>query len=130
MQNFDFSTMSADELRSIISSAQAALQNLETSAATRVVVEFGSYNDRRYSRPWIAKVTSWPVGAAAKLQFGHYLGTDAGGEAEIQAARGDIVRWGQKDNRGKGSTAHWGVVQADGSIAECTESEARGAYRA
>jgi hypothetical protein len=88
----------------------------------RIVVQFGSYNRRRYSNPWIAKVTAWPIGQKAVLGWGTYLGNDSGGECEIEANPGDVVRWGQKDGRGNGTMAEWGIVQADGSIATSTES--------
>lgn len=94
----------------------------------RVTVSFGAYNPRRYSRPWVARVSSWPVGGQPALDFGVFIG-DAknGGVAELAARTGDIVRWGQKDQRGS-NTPRYGIVQKDGSIAECSGEEAREAY--
>ena len=88
----------------------------------RVVVAFDAYNGRRYSRPWIARVTAWPVGDRATLEFGAYLGNERGGEVEIEAEPGAVVRWGQKDNRGNGTRAHYGIVSEDGTLSEYTES--------
>jgi hypothetical protein len=128
MQDINFSAMSADELRSIIAAAQAALVIQSASQEPmRVAIQFDSYNERRYSRPWIARVTAWPVGGRPALAFGAYVGPHGGaGEAEISARAGDIVRWGQKDGRsGNGTRAYWGVVEQDGSVTKVTEAEAR-----
>lgn len=96
----------------------------------RITKEFSSYNHRRYSRPWIAKVTGWPVGSQPTLQWGTFLGQEGeAGECEIEAEPGDLIRWGQKDNRNpKYSTAYWGKVEADGMITTLTAVEARRAY--
>ena len=94
-----------------------------------VAIEFGSYNPRRYGKPWIAKVTAWPVGGNAELDWGSYCGDDDGGEAIVDAAPGDIVRWGQRDHRGGNTTAHWGIVREDGSVDECTAPDARHHWR-
>lgn len=91
----------------------------------RVVVSIGSYNQRRYGRPWIAKVTAWPVGDKPALAWGGYAGDDNGGELEIMAAPGDIIRWGQKDGRGNSGSNEWGIVSADGKLVSCDQPEAR-----
>lgn len=95
----------------------------------RVTVEFPSYNERRYGLPWIARVTAWPVGGSPQLEFGKFIGRAGDpGECEILAQRGDIVRWGQKDNRGNHTMSRWGIVGGDGTIDDCTESQARKAF--
>ena len=66
----------------------------------RTSIEIGSYNSRRYSRPWIGRITAWPVGARPELAWGGYAEDDNGGELEIEAQAGDIIRWGQRDGRG------------------------------
>jgi hypothetical protein len=91
----------------------------------RIVQRFGSYNQRRYGRPWIAKITSWPVGGKAEVVWGSYLGSDNGGEVEIEANPGDIIRTGQKDGRGKGTSADWYIVNEDGSLKSTTAAEAK-----
>lgn len=91
----------------------------------RITKSFGCYNEKRFSKPWLARVIDWPVGRPPELRFGHYLGTSAGGESEILAQDGDVVRWGQKDNRGNHTVARWGIVESNGCIRECTEAEAR-----
>lgn len=91
----------------------------------RVVVEYGAYNGRRYGRPWIGKITNWPVGGKPEMEWGRYIGTDAGGETEIEARAGDIVRTGQKDYRGNNTTAKWATVKGDGSLEYIDATEAR-----
>lgn len=81
----------------------------------RVTFEVGGYNSRRYGRPWIARVTAWPIGKQPTLEFGGNVGPHL---AEIDAEPGQVVRFGQRDHRGRHSQADWGIVQADGSIRE------------
>lgn len=94
----------------------------------RVAVKFGGYNARRYGKPWIARVASWPVGGQPDLLFGSYVGDSCGGEAEVPALPGDIVRWGQKDHRGSRSEAFFGVVLEDGTIEKVSPVKARGLF--
>lgn len=85
----------------------------------RVTRSFGSYNTRRYSKPWIAQVIDWKIGKQADLAFGHTNDLIA----EIDADPGVIVRWGQRDLRGRNTTSLWGIVQQDGSILEIDDIE-------
>lgn len=87
----------------------------------RVTKKFNAYNGKRFNRPYLAKVMAWPVGGRAELSWGTYLGDEQGGVAEIEAAPGDVIRYGQKDTRGPGSHAYWGIVNPDGSYDVCTE---------
>jgi hypothetical protein len=96
----------------------------------RVSQRFGNYNQRRYGRPWIARITGWPVGGKPEIVWGSYVGDDGGGEVEIEAISGDIVRTGQKDYRGNNTDASWYIVQPDGSLSSCTAAEARQAWDA
>lgn len=79
----------------------------------RVAIAFEAYNSRRYSRPWIGKVTGWPVGGRPEILWGRYVGDDGGGEVEIDALSGDIVLYGQKDLRGNNTQVQYGVVDSD-----------------
>lgn len=98
----------------------------QTPARIRVSIKYGLYNDRRYGKPWIARVTSWPVGGRPEIEWGSYLGDDSGGECEIMASAGDIIRSGQKDHRKASGTANdWYLAQADGSCRSIDQSEAR-----
>jgi hypothetical protein len=102
-------------------------QILNTINEVRVSKEFGSYNPRRHSKPWIAKIKRWVVGKSPDLEFGKYIGDEGGGEVEIDAEVGSIVRVGQKDYRGE-SESDWYVVQSDGSLEKVTATQARKAW--
>jgi len=94
----------------------------------RIWRKFAGYNPRRYGKPWIVRITSWPVGGKPDVEWGTYIGDDNGGEVEIQADAGDIVRIGQNDYRGGKSFAGWYIVQADGTLRETDAAGARKAY--
>lgn len=96
----------------------------------RVSRRHGYYNQRRYSRPWIARITEWPVGGKPDVEWGRYIGDDGGGETEIEANPGDIIRIGQKDHRGGNTSADWYIVQPDGSLSGSDAVEARKAWDA
>lgn len=102
---------------------------IDTAVEVRYSVEFESYNSRRFSKPWIAKVTAWSVGDHPELEWGGYCGDDNGGEAEITATPGDIIRYGQRDNRGNRTVNKWAIAQADGTLLEVTQVEARKAFK-
>lgn len=94
-------------------------------------IPFADYNHRRFSRPWIAKVTAWPVGGRATLQWGTFLGDHHGGEVEIEAEPGEVIRYGQKDHRaGNRTSAEWAIVGSDGAVNNCTEAHAAKVFRA
>lgn len=58
--------------------------------------------------------------------WGSFLGQPGdAGEVELNAQAGDIVRWGQRDNRGKAGISEWGIVSQDGEITACTPAAAR-----
>lgn len=92
----------------------------------RYSASYGSYNARRYSRPWIGVITSWPVGGRPEIAWGSYLGDDAGGgEVEIMALPGSILRSGQKDTRGHGGCNDWWEAMPDGTMRMIDQAEAR-----
>lgn len=78
-----------------------------------------SYNQRRYGRPWIAKVdfSSNPKG---NFIWGNWTGDHYnGGEGmlSIDADPGDIIATGQKDNRQpKNSAPDFHEVSIDGTL--------------
>jgi hypothetical protein len=126
----DLTTLTPAELTSLIEAAKAELASRSTvAAAKRVSNHYGSYNARRMGRPWIARITSWPVGGRPELEFGSYLGDDKGGDVEIMARPGDIIRDGQKDNRGNTGYNDWSVVEADYTLRSVTQAEARELFR-
>lgn len=91
----------------------------------RVTIETRPYNDRRYSRPWIGKIVSWTNGRP-EIAWGSWYGQPGDeGILEIEADPGDIIRHGQKDQRGNKGDNEWAILQADGSLQPTTEPEAR-----
>lgn len=138
----DYSNYSTEDLHSLLDAIRAELarrggspESAESSPTeepptVRVSREFGGYNDRRYGKPWIGKIVSWPVGGQPQIEWGTYLGTSEGGEVEIMARVGDIVRSGQKDFRNyRKSEADWFVVEDGGALRLIDASEARKLYR-
>jgi hypothetical protein len=96
----------------------------------RISVGYGAYNSRRYSKPWIARIIAWPVGGVPTMKWGSYIGDSTGGEVEIMAAPGDIIRDGQRDGRGgKNTVSDWSVVTLDYSLMKVNQVEARKLFR-
>ena len=95
----------------------------------KVSIEFPDpYNDRRYSKPWIARITEWPTGQNPSLEFGTFVGTYMGGMCEIEANEGDILRFGQKDYRGSRTVSKWGLVLPDGEVRTISPAQAKKCY--
>lgn len=88
----------------------------------RVTYSVPDYNRRRYSKPWLAKVVTWPIGFAPTLEFGSNVGTVM---AEIEAQAGDLLKRGQKDHRGNGTTNEFCVVEDDGTLRALPDEDAR-----
>lgn len=89
------------------------------------VVEWNSYNGRRYGRPWAAVVTYDAAGRPSyDFKRGSYQGSDAGGTLFVNAKPGDVVAYGQKDSRGNGGTNTIAIVQSDGSVSDTTKAAA------
>jgi len=130
----DLQTMTTTELTQWRAEVDAELARRQLPPVeVRVTKHFGGYNPRRYSRPWICRVVRWDVGKRPEVEWGRFLGNIGGsGEVEIMARPGDIIRWGQRDNRAAvwKSEREWGIVEADGTVTDCTESQARKAFRA
>ncbi len=95
-----------------------------------VSVEFGSYNPRRCSKPWVFKVIDWKTGEQPEVEWGSYLGNDDGGVVEIDAQPGDVVRYGQKDNRNpKHTVRRWAIVGDAGELKDSDAVEAKRHWR-
>jgi hypothetical protein len=86
----------------------------------------GSYNDRRYSPPWCAKVTGVKPRGELVYEWGDSTARHgSAGLLRVACAPGDIVAWGQKDLRKPGSSAHnLLVMEADGTMREIDRTEA------
>lgn len=125
--------LNIDDLNAYLAAVQTEIAR-RSSAPTervRITISTASYNDRRYTKPWIARITSWGVGGRPDMEFGGFLGRPGtAGELEIMARAGDVIRRGQKDLRGGNTVADWFVVQTDLSLAPVSEPEARAAFYA
>jgi hypothetical protein len=91
-----------------------------------ITKDFGTWNDRRYGRPWGAVVT---FDAANKAQYdfkaGSFLGERGSGEVVLICNPGDVVAFGQKDYRKtRGTENDWYIVLADGTLEETTKGAA------
>ncbi len=94
-----------------------------------------SYNERRYGRPWIAKVVITPAKPGGEFAWGQWIG-DArnGGAGELildNIEPGDIYAKGQKDNRKpRNSAPDYYILGVDGKGISCaTIVEARNLSR-
>jgi hypothetical protein len=68
---------------------------------TKIEITTGSYNQRRYSKPWIAKV-DFSVDPRGEFKWGTWVGDHSSGSEGvliIDAEEGDIIAQGQKDFR-------------------------------
>lgn len=84
----------------------------------RITIPTMSYNDRRYGKPWVAKVDfTDPKGT---FTFGNWIGaTGERGELVVEAESGDIIAQGQKDSRKSHKSApSFYQVNADGSLGD------------
>lgn len=96
----------------------------------RYIEETGSYNDRRYGRPWIARLDFSKNPGKPEYVFGDWLGSPGrSGELGIDVEAGDVIATGQKDHRkGRGGPNNIGVVQPDGTVTwNYTQAKARDA---
>ena len=84
-----------------------------------ITVETSSYNQRRYGRPWIAKV-NFAQSTKGDFSWGGWTGDHYNGGAgvlTINAKPGDIIAQGQKDHRQpRNSAPDFSVVTADGTL--------------
>jgi hypothetical protein len=79
----------------------------------KISIETGSYNERRYGKPYIAVLNSTD---ATVNRWGTWIGTPGSeGILEIEAAPGDVIMKGQKDNRGNNGTPDYAIIREDGS---------------
>jgi len=80
-----------------------------------ITKETGSYNERRYGKPWIALV-DYSASRKGEFKFGEWVGKIGGsGELYINAEVNDIVATGQKDFRKpRNSAPDYYIVTADG----------------
>lgn len=84
-----------------------------------------SYNERRYSAPWCAKV-SFPSGPKAVYDFGDSTGKwGKAGLLRVECKPGDIIAHGQKDLRRPGNSDHTMLMMLpNGRMKEVDKTEA------
>jgi hypothetical protein len=106
------------------------MEVFDNAVKQRISVGYSAYNFRRYSKPWIARIIAWPVGGVPTMEWGSYIGDSDGGEVEIMAVPGDIIRDGQRDGRGgKNTVRDWSMVMADYTLRKISQVEARQLFR-
>lgn len=84
-----------------------------------VVEHFESYNPRRYSTPWVCKMTEAGGYNFAERIGGYTAGSGEAGDLVVYApVVGQIYGWGQKDYRGNGTIKKY--IKWDGTqFIEC-----------
>lgn len=128
-QTINLANLTIEQLNQLQSDIAIEIARRTNQSTTqRYSLRYSSYNARRYSRPWIALITSWPVGGRPELEFGGYCGDDGGGEVEITAKPGDIIRSGQKDSRGNSGCNDWYVARDNGELEQIDQPTARTLY--
>ena len=83
----------------------------------KIEIETGSYNEKRYGKPWIA-IVDFSSNPNGDFKFGTFVG-DAGYEGVLilEVEPGDIVARGQKDHRARRvDPPSYYVVKQDGSL--------------
>lgn len=79
-----------------------------------------SYNERRYGKPWIARL-DFTSSAAGEFRWGEWLGSAGeAGELSVNAGPGDVIASGQKDFRNpRNSAPDFRYVDAAGVLIDC-----------
>lgn len=93
----------------------------ETNMEHTIIFKNDVYNERRYSRPWMAKISV----SEMKPQYsfdGQFLGEHGrAGETMMKAETGSIIAIGQKDNRRGNSINRWYKVVGSSEKIEIEE---------
>jgi hypothetical protein len=98
---------------------QRALTNKPQETTMLIERQWHAYNDRRFSRPWAARITF--EGVDPIYQF---IGRFASSVLTFDAEPGEIVVTGQKDMRGNKTSKDFYLVQPSGKLSEISEHEA------
>lgn len=95
----------------------------------KIEISTSSYNERRYGRPWIARVT-FPT-AKGEFAFGEWVGQPGDpGLLVVDAEPGDIVARGQKDLRKpRNSAPDYYVVGETGELSGIDKADAYRLYQ-
>jgi hypothetical protein len=97
--------------------------------------ETGPYNERRYSKPWCARVTGVETAAKSRghliYEFQEWNGRHGqSGLLRSPCQPGDIIAWGQKDHRGNKDDHIILQMQPDGRMVSLSVPEAAKVLRA
>lgn len=85
----------------------------------KITLKNGIYNERRWSKPWLAIVKVDESGKPHYQFDGIYLGDHGrAGEVFMKAETGAIIAYGQKDGRGKGTINTWAKVVGSKELIE------------
>lgn len=86
-----------------------------------ITIETGNYNEKRFSRPWIARV-DFTENKKGEFSFGQWIGDHKNGREgmlSIDVNPDDIIAKGQKDYRQpRNSAPRFYTVLGDGSLDE------------
>ena len=88
----------------------------------QVIATYGSYNFRRYSAPWVCRMTD-----TGKYDFKHQIGTytgdarkgEAGDLVGFEPEEGAVYGYGQKDYRKASNTEINHVKYLNGAFVQC-----------
>lgn len=89
------------------------------------VADFGEFDNRRYGKPWLAKLKGIPGSVKLKYEFveGAYVEKEDGsGTLMGYFSEGDYVAYGQKDYRGNSSVSWYGIYH-DGEMKAMPKTE-------
>jgi len=91
----------------------------------KIQISWSKYNQRRYSKPWICKITYWTP-SKQERDWGSFIGDEDNGGLLVlsDCDEGDIVCFGQKDNRGTSTRSEYAIVDAEGNLTTTTKVKA------
>lgn len=87
-----------------------------------IVATYGSYNPRRYSRPWVCEISETGQYLFDK-KIGIFDGKDDGGGGDLviyEPVEGQVYAYGQKDYRGN-NTEHVIFKYVGGEMLPCSK---------
>lgn len=89
----------------------------------KIGMDTSAYNEKRYGKPWIARVTF--ESAKGDFHFGEWVGQEGReGVLVIEAEPGDVIATGQKDFRKpQHSAPTFYILQDDGSLGPWVEKK-------
>lgn len=90
----------------------------------RIEIATQSFNSRRYSKPWIAKIVNGKYNFTGRWIGEIDRGNGTAGACIIDANPGDVIAQGIKDNRGNGSENNFYRVEENGTLTKITKLEA------